>query len=219
MKISLFLTILGSSFALACGPSASEDPTSGSSGSSGSTGDSATATATATVTVTDTMSTASASDTMPTTSDTTPTTTDTTPTTTDADTTAGTDATTTDATTGDTTGTGDSGSSTDPGTTTGGEVVDYGPCDFTDPENPTCPEGQICQVTFGGMDGDHWCGVPCMDSIDDCPASPNDSAIVECSGLGLCALDCGADGELACPDGMECVEFGSGTRCVWPAPV
>jgi hypothetical protein len=94
--------------------------------------------------------------------------------------------------------------------------VDYGPCDFTDPENPTCPEGQICQVTG---DGDHWCGVPCMDSIDGCPGSPNDIAVVECSGLGLCALDCNTlEDPLDCPGDSFCVEFGSGTRCVWPAP-
>lgn len=113
-------------------------------------------------------------------------------------------------------GSGSAGSSSG-GSGSGGVVGDaYGPCDLTDPENPTCPGDEQCAQ---GPNGDNWCGVPCdMGDASGCPDSPNGAAVVECSnGFGQCALDC-TDDSTVCPDGMDCIQLGSGGRCVWPAP-
>lgn len=214
MKTSLPVTTLFVLLSAACGSTVSDDPSSGSS-SSGETTDSdsdvsVTITASTTMTTMDSMSATGTTMTTDPTSTTDPTTeTETDPTTTtDPDT----SATDTDATSTDPSDT--SGSSTDPGTSTGGGAVEYGPCDFADPENPTCPGEQICIVVeFGEFAGYHWCGIPCEGDADGCPENPDGKAVVECSGLGACALDC-QDAE--CPDGMECNPIGSGDRCAWP---
>ncbi len=221
MKITSALSTLVALACLACGSTVDNGPATDASSSGSETGSSdsvgVTLSTTTTMTTGDSMS-ATSSVTMttdPTDSDTTVAT-DTDPSaTTGVDTSAGTEA--TDPTEPTTTDPSGSTTGSDSATTTGGVVdVDYGPCDFSDPENPTCPEGEICLfVNNGPFAGSHWCAVPCDGgNADGCPASPNDTAFVECSGLGGCALDCG-DGD--CPEGMECHPIGSGDRCVWPA--
>lgn len=200
--------------AVACGPAASEGTTDGSTSTGGdSTGDTVSVSLTTPTTMT--MTTMDMSATGMTATDATETTSPTTDT----------DATGTTMVDPDSSGSGttEPETTTEPESTTGtetttggGEPVAYGPCDFTDPENPACPGEETCLVVeFGEFAGQHWCGIPCEDDPADCPESPNGETLVECSGLGLCALDCE---DTECPEGMECNQIGSGDRCAWPAP-
>lgn len=198
--------------AVACGPAASDGTTDGSSSTGDTTGDSdPSVSVTMPMTMTTDMTVTGMTATDPTTETTAPTT-DTTETTVDPDTSAtGTTDPETTTEAPESSGT----ETTSAETTTGGEPGFYGPCDFSDPENPTCPGDETCLVVdFGEFAGQHWCGLPCEDDATDCPESPNGDALVECSGLGLCALDCE---DTECPEGMECNPIGSGDRCVWPA--
>ena len=139
-----------------------------------------------------------------------------------ADSSGTTDATTTDATTTDATTTG-----TDSGSSTTGPVVPgtYPPCDFSDPENPTCESMDDTCWQYppeSDMDTFHaWCAPACeMFMPDNCPAIESGDAVVECSMLpgNPCALNCGM-GE-TCPDGMECYDVPNFpiSRCVWNIP-
>lgn len=199
MRLTAVLTI---SLLLACGKNG-ETNDDGSS-SSGSTSDGMTASATMTGT-TATTSATGMSDSASTTASTTDSTT------TDATTTAADSSGTTDATTGS--GSGSSGGSSGGSSSGGGGPVAYGPCDYSDPENPACPEGESCHELPGG---EHWCSAECMDNADGCPAAETGTSVVECSNFYMaCALNCAGDAE--CPDGMQCVMVTPQvSRCGWP---
>lgn len=202
--------------AVACGPAASEGTTDGSTSTGDTTnGDESVSVSVTSPTTTTAMTATGMTATDPTTETTSPTTdTETTETTVDPDTSA--TGTTEPETTTEPESTTGTESTTDETTTTGGDPAFYGPCDFTDPENPVCPGEEVCLVVdFGDFAGQHWCGIPCEDDASGCPESPNGDALVECSGLGLCSLDCE---DTECPEGMECNQIGSGDRCAWPAP-
>src|SRR5262245_38173791 len=187
LKLHLLLPMV---VILGC-PSDDGGASGGSESSSGSSGD-MTTTMTSVTTVTTTMTTMDSMSMSATTDMTTTMTTDMTT----ADSSGTTDATTTDATTTDaTTGT-DSGSSGG-STTTGGGVVPYGPCTFSDGQDPTCDvmdeECNQLDPNPMGMDGapnPSWCAIPCM-SDDDCVAPASGDAVAECSMFFQhCALNC-----------------------------
>lgn len=197
--------------------------TGGSESSSGSTGDTA-ATMTSGVTVTTTMTTMDSMSASMTTMDTMTT------------------MSTTDMTTADSSGTTDNPTGSESGSDSGssgsdsgssgsesstGTVVPgtYPPCDFSDPENPTCAdENDTCwqYMPENDMDTFHaWCAPACeMFMPDNCPATESGDAVVECSMLpgNPCALNCG--GGETCPDGMECYDVPNFpiSRCVWNIP-
>lgn len=199
MRLTALLTI---SLVLACGKTGETNDESSS--SSGSTTDGMSTSATMTSTTATTSATG-----MTDSATTTASTTDTTTTTTDATTTAADSSGTTDATGSGSSGGGSSGGSS----SGGGGPVAYGPCDYSDPENPACPDGESCHELPGG---EHWCSADCMDNADACPATESGTSVVECSNFYMaCALNCA--GDAACPDGMECVMVNPQiSRCGWP---
>ncbi|MBK6921914.1 MAG: hypothetical protein IPH07_31245 [Deltaproteobacteria bacterium] len=199
MRLTALLTI---SLVLACGKTGETNDESSS--SSGSTTDGMGTSATMTSTTATTSATG-----MTDSATTTASTTDGTTTTTDATTTAADSSGTTDATGSGSSGGGSSGGSS----SGGGGPVAYGPCDYSDPENPACPEGESCHELPGG---EHWCSADCMDNADACPATESGTSVVECSNFYMaCALNCA--GDAACPDGMECVMINPQiSRCGWP---
>ena len=197
MRLTALLTI---SLVLACGKTGETNDESSS--SSGSTTDGMSTSATMTSTTATTSATG-----MTDSATTTASSTDGTTTTTDATTTAADSSGTTDAT-------GSSGGGSSGGSSSGGGgPVAYGPCDYSDPENPACPDGESCHELPGG---EHWCSADCMDNADACPATESGTSVVECSNFYMaCALNCA--GDAACPDGMECVMVNPQiSRCGWP---
>lgn len=92
----------------------------------------------------------------------------------------------------------------------------YAPCD---PNAPNCADGFCLTITdqFDNKLGS-FCTGPCALPDQDCdlPASgtAEPACLVSNEGPSICTLDCGGKG-LACPDGMQCIEFpGVEFRCV-----
>ena len=207
------LALLPCALLLACGKDDSK-ASAGDSSSGTTAGDSNSTTMSVTVTTT-----ASTSDSTTVTTGMTETTSTASPTTTDPDSSGTTDATTTDATTTDATTTDVSSSSS-----TGGVPSTYGPCDLTDPTNPTCEvEGEACNVVVPMNAEDpfiHFCGPTCVAKDPaSCPAPESGDAIAACIVIAgdECFLNCA--GMATCPDGMECVDFyGLLDVCEWVTP-
>ena len=82
--------------------------------------------------------------------------------------------------------------------------------------DPPCPEGY--DACYDAIPGYNVCNVVGCETPEDCPVPSSARAQVLCIPFrgGTCVLDC--PGDLACPEGMQCVELpGAGVqRCLWP---